>query len=78
MGGGGGGKRESGLIPVFNISYQAGAYIILANTVFLQDHIFWRSLMTPCLKIWESLANLEGQNFFCVIITFICLRMHQY
>ena len=26
--------------------------------------------MTPCLKIWGSLANLEGQNFFCVIITF--------
>ena len=20
--------------------------------------------MTPCLKIWGSLANLEGQNFF--------------
>ena len=26
--------------------------------------------MTPCLKIWGSLANLEGQNFFYVIITF--------
>ena len=26
--------------------------------------------MTPCLKIWGSLANLEGQNFICVIITF--------
>ena len=26
--------------------------------------------MTPCLKIWGSLANLEGQNFFCAIITF--------
>ena len=26
--------------------------------------------MTPCLKIWGSLANLEGRNFFCVIITF--------
>ena len=33
-------------------------------SVFLQDHNFWGSLMTPCLKIWESLANLEGQNFF--------------
>ena len=29
--------------------------------------------MTPCMKIWGSLANLEGQNFFCVIITlFVC------
>ena len=27
--------------------------------------------MTPCLKIWGSLANLEGQNFFCVIRTFL-------
>ena len=31
--------------------------------VFLQDQNFWGSLMTPCLKIWGSLANLEGQNF---------------
>ena len=22
--------------------------------------------MTPCLKIWESLTNLEGHNFFFV------------
>ena len=28
--------------------------------VFLQDQNFWGSLMTPCLKIWGSLANLEG------------------
>ena len=34
--------------------------------VFLQDQNFWGSLMTPCLKIWGSLANLEGQNFFYV------------
>ena len=26
--------------------------------------------MTPCFKIWGSLANLEGQNFFCLKITF--------
>ena len=26
--------------------------------------------MTPCLKFWGSLANLEGQNFFSVLITF--------
>ena len=25
---------------------------------------FLGSLMTPCLKIWGSLTNLEGQNFF--------------
>ena len=37
-----------------------------SNTVFLQDQNFWGSLMTPCLKIWGSLANLEGQNFFNV------------
>ena len=36
------------------------------NTVFLQDQNFWGSFMTPCLKIWGSLANLEGQNFFNV------------
>ena len=34
------------------------------DTVFLQDQNFRGSLMTPCLKIWGSLANLEGQNFF--------------
>ena len=36
------------------------------KAVFLQDQNFWGSLMTPCLKIWGSLANLEGQNFFNV------------
>ena len=25
--------------------------------------------MTPCLKILGSLANLEGQNFFFVIVS---------
>ena len=35
-------------------------------SVFLQDQNFWGSLMTPCLKIWGSLTNLEGQNFFNV------------
>ena len=25
--------------------------------------------MTPCLKIWGSLANLEGQNLFLCIIS---------
>ena len=34
------------------------------TSVFLQDQNFLGSLMTPCLKIWGSLANLEGQNFF--------------
>ena len=27
--------------------------------------------MTPCLKIWGSLANLEGQNFFNVKLLFV-------
>ena len=39
--------------------------------VFLQEQNFWRSLMTPCLKIWRTLANLEGQNFFCVITFYL-------
>ena len=38
--------------------------------MFLQEQNFWGSLMTTCLKIGGSLANLEGQNFFSVIITF--------
>ena len=33
--------------------------------------------MIPCLKIWGSLANLEGQSIF-VYNNFICLLMHQY
>ena len=37
---------------------------VTTYSVFLQDQNFWGSLMTPCLKIWGSLANLEGQNFF--------------
>ena len=36
------------------------------QSVFLQDQNFWGPLMTPCLKFWGSLANLEGQNFFNV------------
>ena len=40
-------------------------------SVFLQDQNFWGSLMTPCLKIWGSLANLEGQNFFNVQLLFV-------
>ena len=27
--------------------------------------------MTPCLKIWGSLANLEGQNFFLMYNYFL-------
>ena len=27
--------------------------------------------MTPCLKIWGSLANLEGQNFFYIITFYL-------
>ena len=23
--------------------------------------------MTPCLQIWGSLTNLEGQDFLCII-----------
>ena len=26
--------------------------------------------MTPCLKIWGSLANLDGRNFLLCIKTF--------
>ena len=32
--------------------------------------------MTPCLKIWGSLANLEGQNFFLYIIITFYLSTH--
>ena len=39
---------------------------LMIKPVFLQDQNFWGSLMTPCLKIWGSLANLVGQNFFNV------------
>ena len=46
------------------IDYQDWSYY--HNAVFLQDQNFWGSLLTPCLKIWGSLANLEGQNFFNV------------
>ena len=28
--------------------------------------------MTPSLKIWGSLANLEGQNFFMYDFLFVC------
>ena len=34
--------------------------------------------MTPCLKTWGSLANLEGQNFFYVKYLFLCLHMPTY
>ena len=44
--------------------------LLNANIVFLQDKNFWGSLMTPCLKTWGSLANLEGQNFFLCKIPF--------
>ena len=39
---------------------------LVDKSVFLQDQNFCGSLMTPCLKIWGLLANLEGQNFFYV------------
>ena len=50
---------------------------IFGLAVFLQGQNFWGSFMTPCLKIWGSLANLEGHHFF-MYNNFICLRMCQY
>ena len=38
--------------------------------VFLQDWNFWGSLMTPCLKIWETLTNLEGQFYEYIVISY--------
>ena len=38
--------------------------------MFKQDQNFCVSLMTPCLKIWGSLTNLEGQNFFISVPRF--------
>ena len=45
--------------------------------VFLQDQNFWGSLMTPCLKIWGSLANLEGQNFLMYNFSVFLYLGHQ-
>ena len=38
--------------------------------VFLQDLNFVVSWMAPYLKIWGSLTNLEGKNFFYINFQF--------
>ena len=38
---------------------------------FLQAWNFLGSLVTPCLKIWGSLTNLEGHNFLISIFNFM-------
>ena len=43
---------------------------VFSPSVFKQDQNFCGSLMTPCLKIWGSLTNLEGQNFFIPVPRF--------
>ena len=57
--------------PLLNSFYQNFMKLVtLFNTIMysssqcLQFQNFWGSLMTPCLKIWGLLTNLEGQNFF--------------
>ena len=81
-GGGGGGVQIPCPFPLDRPMNRAGPDHLVLNgfNFFLMSSVSARPeflLMTPCLKIWGSLANLEGQNFFKFMITF-CLSMRQY
>ena len=45
--------------------------ILNCISMFLQAWNFRGSLVTPRLKIWGSLTNLEGQNFLISIFDFM-------